>query len=100
MYKEILQTITGVHVFPVISLILFVAVFGAVLVKVARMDSHRVSRLASLPLDGPAMSERNDLSDTCCPSTSAVSSPSLRTPSALAHSARASNGDLEKEGVR
>jgi cytochrome c oxidase cbb3-type subunit 4 len=52
MYKEILQTITGIHVFPVISLILFVIVFGSVLVAVARMDTRRVNRLAALPLDG------------------------------------------------
>ena len=58
MYKEILQTITGIHVFPVISLILFVVVFGSVLVAVARMDGRRVNRLASLPLDGPDTSER------------------------------------------
>ncbi len=51
MYKEILLTITGIHVFPVISLILFVIVFGSVLVAVARMDSGRVHRLAALPLD-------------------------------------------------
>lgn len=53
MYTEILQTIAGIHVFPVISLMLFVVVFGAVLVRVARMDSRRVTYLASLPLDGP-----------------------------------------------
>ena len=57
MYKEILQTITGIHIFPVISLILFVVFFSAVLVRVARMDSRRVSRLASLPLDVPVGKE-------------------------------------------
>lgn len=57
MYKDILQTITGIHVFPVISLILFIIVFGSVLVSVARMDTHRANRLASLPLDGAARTE-------------------------------------------
>jgi hypothetical protein len=57
MYKEILLTITGIHVFPVISLILFVIVFGSVLVSVARMDSRRVRRLALLPLDGATEKE-------------------------------------------
>ena len=52
MYKDILQTITGIHIFPVISLILFVIVFGSVLVSVARMDRRRADRLAALPLDG------------------------------------------------
>ena len=57
MYKEILLTMTGIHVFPVISLVLFVIVFGSVLVSVARMDKHRVRRLASLPLDGATEKE-------------------------------------------
>ena len=51
MYKEILETIAGIHVFPVISLVLFVLVFSVVLVWVARMDVQRANRLASLPLD-------------------------------------------------
>jgi len=57
MYKEILLTVTGIHVFPVISLILFVIVFGSVLVSVARMDTHRANRLAALPLDGATEKE-------------------------------------------
>ena len=51
MYKEILQTIVGIHVFPVISLVLFLVVFTSVLVWVARMDARRADHLASLPLD-------------------------------------------------
>jgi hypothetical protein len=51
MYREILQTIVGIHVFPVISLVLFLVVFSSVLVWVARMDGRRAHLLASLPLD-------------------------------------------------
>lgn len=51
MYKEILQTIVGIHVFPVISLVLFLVVFSSVLVWVALMDARRAERLASMPLD-------------------------------------------------
>jgi cytochrome c oxidase cbb3-type subunit IV len=51
MYKDILQSITGVEVFPVISLVLFVIVFAAVLISVARMDRTRATGLAGLPLD-------------------------------------------------
>lgn len=51
MYKDILLSIAGIEVFPVISLILFVIVFSAVLVRVARMDLDRARRLAALPLD-------------------------------------------------
>jgi hypothetical protein len=51
MYKDILLSITGIEIFPVISLLLFVTVFAAVLISVVRMDRRRVQALASLPLD-------------------------------------------------
>jgi len=53
MYKDILLSIAGIERFPVVSLVLFVAVFTVVLISVARMDRQRASRLASLPLDEP-----------------------------------------------
>ena len=51
MYKDILLTITGIQVFPVVSLVLFMIVFGAALISVARMDRVQERRLALLPLD-------------------------------------------------
>ena len=51
MYREILLTMTGVAVYPVISLILFTLTFGGVLVRVARMDRALAERIAALPLD-------------------------------------------------
>ena len=53
MYKDILLSIAGIERFPIVSLLLFVAVFTAVLISVARMDRQRASRFASLPLDEP-----------------------------------------------
>ena len=51
MYKELLRSIGGIDVFPVISLVLFVIVFATMLIQVIRMDRGRASRLAALPLD-------------------------------------------------
>ena len=51
MYKEILRSIVGIEVFPLISLTLFVGVFVAVLIRVLRMDQARADRCAGLPLD-------------------------------------------------
>ena len=51
MFKDILVGIVGVHVYPLVSLILFVVVFGVVLVRVARLDSRAVQRMAALPLE-------------------------------------------------
>ena len=51
MYKEVLRTIVGIEVFPVLSLIIFLAVFLAMLVWVLRLDRARLATYASLPLD-------------------------------------------------
>lgn len=58
MYKEILQSIEGVEVFPIISLFLFLGAFALVIVMVARMDKKRVTEYSRLPLeDGSTNSE-------------------------------------------
>ena len=51
MYKEILRSITGIEVFPLISLVLFVVVFAAVVIYAVRLDRARAAQLAGLPLD-------------------------------------------------
>ena len=51
MYQEILRTIAGIEVYPVLSLILFVGVFAVVLLWVARLDRARLRQFAALPLN-------------------------------------------------
>jgi cytochrome c oxidase cbb3-type subunit IV len=51
MYTEILRSVNGIGVFPAVSLVLFVAVFTIMLLRVARMDPTRASGFAHLPLD-------------------------------------------------
>lgn len=53
MYTDVLRSIAGIGVFPVISLVLFVTVFGAVLVWAWRADPVRLDRLAAIPFDEP-----------------------------------------------
>jgi cytochrome c oxidase cbb3-type subunit IV len=52
MYKEILRSIGGIDVYPIVSLIMFVTFFAIVIARVLRMDARSVGHLASLPLDG------------------------------------------------
>ena len=52
MYKEILRSIGGIDVYPVVSLVIFVIFFAVVIAHALRMDGRRVGRLAALPLDG------------------------------------------------
>jgi cytochrome c oxidase cbb3-type subunit 4 len=51
MYTELLRSIGGIDIFPVISLVLFVVVFTVMLVRVLRMDRAQASEMAALPLD-------------------------------------------------
>lgn len=53
MYTEVLRSMAGIGVFPVFSLLLFVAVFGAVLIWAWRADRTRLDQLARIPLDAP-----------------------------------------------
>ena len=52
MYADILRSIGGVELFPVISLVVFVTFFTGVLVRVARMTRPQVEHLSRLPLAG------------------------------------------------
>lgn len=62
MYKEILRTIVGIEVFPLISLGLFVVSFAAVVFYAVRLDRRQTDAYAQLPLDTPPSSSTGDLS--------------------------------------
>jgi cytochrome c oxidase cbb3-type subunit 4 len=51
MYTDILNTISGIAVYPIVSLGLFVAFFSGVIVWAVRADGARLDRLAAMPLD-------------------------------------------------
>ena len=55
MIKSILTSIEGIGVYPVLALVLFVILFLAVLIRVARMDSGLVRQLEQLPFDTTAL---------------------------------------------
>ena len=59
MHKEVLRAITGIDVFPVVSLVLFVIVFASATVHAFRLDRQLVDELASLPFD-PAPGTEED----------------------------------------
>jgi cytochrome c oxidase cbb3-type subunit 4 len=53
MYKDILRSIAGIDIFPVVSLVIFLTVFTAAIVYAIRLDRARLAALAALPLDEP-----------------------------------------------
>jgi cbb3-type cytochrome oxidase subunit 3 len=55
--KHHLDTITGVEIYPIISLLLFFMVFASMLFIVWKMPKKNIEELSNLPLD-------NDLKNT------------------------------------
>lgn len=51
MYKEVLQSIEGVGIYPVISMIVFVVFFTAVLIRYFKADKKYLNKMSNLPLD-------------------------------------------------
>lgn len=50
MYKEVLSSIDGVSLFPVVAIVLFMVIFTIIFIYVIRMDKSKVDQLASLPI--------------------------------------------------
>lgn len=63
MYKEILRTIVGIEVFPIISLALFVVSFAAVVVYAVRLDRRQADTYSRMPLDMPTPSSTASTGD-------------------------------------
>ncbi len=51
MIKDVLISIAGIEIFPILSLVLFLTVFVGVLVRVVRLEDAFVEHMGALPLD-------------------------------------------------
>lgn len=51
MYTDVLRAIAGIDTFPIISLVLFVAMFTVVVVWALHLDDGLAEAHAALPLD-------------------------------------------------
>jgi len=51
MFKEVLQSIEGIEIWPVISLLLFFSAFLLIIWRVVRLDKKFVNKMGNLPLD-------------------------------------------------
>ncbi|GAB1442083.1 hypothetical protein MASR2M39_09180 [Ignavibacteriales bacterium] len=51
MYQNILTSIEGITVFPIISLIIFVLFFSVVIYRVIRMPNEEIKEIEKIPLD-------------------------------------------------
>ena len=51
MYKEVLRSIDGAEIFPIIALILFFAFFVGITIWAYKRDKKTVDEIANMPLD-------------------------------------------------
>lgn len=51
MYKQILESIQNVDIWPVISLVIFFVFFLGILIKVAFIDKKFIKKMEDMPLD-------------------------------------------------
>jgi hypothetical protein len=58
MYKNVLQAIEGIGIFPLISMLIFMTVFLAAIIWFFRADKEHLQRMAELPLE-PINKEKN-----------------------------------------
>lgn len=51
MYKAIMESMGGVSIYPVISLLIFFGLFLGVVYWIVKMDKHHVQHMGNLPLE-------------------------------------------------
>lgn len=54
MYKNVLQSIEGITIYPIISLIVFGLFFIIMLIWIIRADKNYLARMSNLPLEPDA----------------------------------------------
>ena len=61
MINELLQSVEGVSVYPIISLIVFVLFFVIILVWMLKVDKNYIKKMENLPLE---KEEENNFNNT------------------------------------
>lgn len=61
MYKDVLRSITGIEIWPVISLAIFFAFFIGLLLWVWLVDKKYIDEMSQLPMDNDQSSTPNTM---------------------------------------
>ena len=51
MYKQILQSVQNIEIWPMISLVIFFVFFVGILIKVILIDKKYIKKMEDMPLD-------------------------------------------------
>lgn len=63
MIKEYLQSIDGVSIYPVISLIIFFVFFAVIIIWMFKVDKNYLKKMSNLPLDSDEENNSNNKGD-------------------------------------
>ena len=63
MIKDYLQTIDGVSLYPIISLIVFVVFFAVMLIWLLKVDKKYISKMENLPFENQEENNFNKTGD-------------------------------------
>ena len=61
MYKEILNSVEGISIYPIISLIVFVLFFSIILIWMFKVDKTYIKKMENLPFE---KEEENNFNNT------------------------------------
>ena len=51
MIRNVLESISGIEIFPIISLLIFITFFVFIITWVVKLDKKTVTKLENMPLD-------------------------------------------------
>jgi hypothetical protein len=61
MVRDVLQSIEGISLYPIISLIIFVAFFIILIIWMIKVDKNYIKKMKNLPLE---KEDENDINNT------------------------------------
>ncbi|HMN23628.1 MAG: cbb3-type cytochrome c oxidase subunit 3 [Ignavibacteriaceae bacterium] len=63
MYKEILNSVEGISIYPIISLIVFVLFFSIILIWMFKVDKTYIKKMENLPFEKEGENNFNNSGD-------------------------------------
>lgn len=60
MIKDVLQSVEGISLYPVISLIIFVLFFAVLIIWMIKVDKKYIKKMRNLPLEKEEDNEKNN----------------------------------------
>lgn len=64
MIQDHLQSIVGVSIYPIISLVVFVVFFAALIIWVFKVDKNYIKKMENLPLETEGKNNFNKTGDS------------------------------------